>query len=96
MARFISLLRFTDRGVRTTSRSTGRAQAFTRAATKAGVTVEGQYWSTGNFDGVLILSAKEPAAVLQVLARLEAMGNVRAVTYPLFSDREFDAIAGAP
>jgi len=94
MARFISLLRFTDRGVRTTATSTQRAHAFTRAATKSGVTVEGQYWSTGTFDGVLILSAKEPVTVLQALARLEAAGNVRAVTHPLHSAREFEAIVG--
>ena len=43
MARYITLIRFTEQGAKNLKKSTGRARAFDEAAKKAGVTIEGQY-----------------------------------------------------
>ena len=94
MARYISLLRFTAQGAKNLKKSTARAHAFDKLAAKAGVQVEGQYWTMGKYDGVLILSAETEKKVLHLLAELAALGNVRTATMQAFSDKEFDAIAG--
>jgi uncharacterized protein with GYD domain len=94
MARYISLLRFTSQGAKNLKKSTSRAHAFDKLAAKAGVRVEGQYWTMGKYDGVLILSAETEKKVLHLLAELAALGNVRTATMQAFSDKEFDAIAG--
>ena len=94
MARYISLLRFTEQGAKNIKKSTARAHAFDKLAAKSGVKVEGQYWTMGKCDGVLILSADSEQKVLHLLSTLASLGNVRTATMQAFSDAEFDAIAG--
>jgi uncharacterized protein with GYD domain len=92
MARYISLLRFTEQGAKNMKKSTTRAHDFDKVAAKAGVKVEGQYWTMGKYDGVLILTADSEAKVLHMLTLLAALGNVRTNTMQAFVDKEFDAI----
>ena len=94
MARYISLLHFTEQGAKNMKKSTTRAHDFDKVAAKAGVQVEGQYWTMGKYDGVLILTADSEEKVLHMLTLLAALGNVRTNTMQAFVDKEFDAIAG--
>jgi uncharacterized protein with GYD domain len=94
MARYIALLKFTETGAKNIKKSTSRAHAFDKLAAKAGVKVEGQYWTMGRFDGVLILSASDETKVLHLLTSLAALGNVRTQTLQAFTDSEFDEILG--
>ena len=94
MARYITLLKFTEQGAKNLKKSTARAHAFDKLAAKAGVKVEGQYWTMGRFDGVLILNASDETKVLHLLTSLAALGNVRTQTMPAFVDSEFDEIVG--
>ena len=56
MARYVSLIRFTDQGARALKKSAARALGFRKAAEKAGIAVEAQLWTAGSSDGLLILS----------------------------------------
>lgn len=94
MARYIALLKFTEQGAKNIKKSTARAHAFDKLAVKAGVKVEGQYWTMGRLDGVLILSASDETKVLHMLTLLAALGNVRTQTMQAFVDTEFDEIVG--
>lgn len=92
MARYITLLRFTEKGARNVKQSTTRAHKFDALADKTGVVVEGQYWTMGGYDGVLILRADSEHKILHLLTELAALGNVRTQTMQAFVDTEFDAI----
>ena len=92
MARYITLLKFTEQGAKNVKKSTSRAHAFDTLAARSGVKVEGQYWTMGRFDGVLILSASNEQKVLHLLTALATLGNVRTQTMQAFVDKEFDAI----
>ena len=94
MPKYISLLRFTEQGAKNIKKSTARAHAFDKLAAKAGVKVDGQYWTMGRFDGVLIVSASDETKVLHLLTSLAALGNVRTQTLHAFTDKEFDEIVG--
>ena len=94
MTRYIALLKLTEQGAKNIRKSTARAHAFDKLAAKAGVKVEGQYWTIGRFDGVLILSASDERKVLRMLASLAELGNVRTQTMQAFVDKEFDKIVG--
>ena len=94
MARYIALLTFTEQGAKNIKKSTDRAHAFDKLAEKAGVKVEGQYWTMGRYDGVLILSASDETKVLHLLTSLAALDNVRTQTMQAFVDKEFDEIVG--
>lgn len=93
MARYVTLLRFTDQGARGLKQSAARARAFSKAAEKAGLTVEAQLWTAGACDGVLILSSEEQQ-ILRCLAQLVARGNIRTETLRAFEAEEFSGITG--
>src|SRR5262245_16391135 len=80
MYRYLTLLRFSEQGAKDIKKSTARAAVFRDAAAKAGVKVEAQYWTTGAYDGAVILSSETEAKVLQCLANLAASGDVRTET----------------
>lgn len=94
MPRYISLLRFTEKGAREVKNSTSRALDFDKAAEQAGVRVEAQYWMFGAYDGLLILSADTAEAALYCLTELTAAGNVRTETMRTFDAREFAGLTG--
>ena len=90
--RYISLLRFTQKGAEHIKDSTKRAHHFNAMAKKAHVKVEDQYWTIGAYDGVLIIRADSEKKALHMLTLLAAAGNVRAETMQAFADKEFSAI----
>ena len=94
MTRYISLIKFTAQGAKNIKKSTTRAHAFDKAAARAGVKIEGQYWTMGAYDGVLIISADDERKALHCLTELASSGNVSTETLPAFVYREFDAIVG--
>jgi uncharacterized protein with GYD domain len=93
MARYISLIRFTDEGVAGLQKTTARAADFCKVAEKLGVTIESQLWTTGSFDGLLILRGDE-MKILACLAKLVAQGKVRTETLRAFDAREIKDIIG--
>lgn len=94
MFHYIALIRFTEQGAKNIKESASRAHAFDAAAEKAGVKIEGQYWTVGAYDGVIILSADNENKLLHCLTELAARGNVRTETLRAFTDKEFVGIAG--
>ncbi|HZM01424.1 MAG TPA: GYD domain-containing protein [Candidatus Saccharimonadales bacterium] len=94
MARYIALLKFTEQGAKNIKKSTTRAHAFDKLAEKAGVKIEGQYWTMGRYDGVLILNADDATKALHWLTELAALGSVRTETLQAFADNEFERIVG--
>ena len=94
MARYITLIRFTEQGAKNIKNSPSRSAAFKMAAEKAGVKVEAHYWTMGACDGVLVLSADDETKALHCLTELAAAGNVRTETMRAFDANEFGAILG--
>jgi uncharacterized protein with GYD domain len=94
MVRYISLLRFTEQGAKNIKKSTNRAHEFDKVAAKSGVKIEGQFWTLGAYDGVLILTADSEEKALHCLAELASQGNVRTETMQAFLDKGFDEIVG--
>ena len=94
MPRYISLIQFTEKGAQAIKQSTDRAQKFDQAAKKAGVNIDGQYWTAGAYDCVLILSAPKAEQALRCLCELASAGYVRTETLPAFTAQEFGAIVG--
>jgi uncharacterized protein with GYD domain len=92
MATFISLLNFTDQGIRNVKQTLERAQAFREMAGKAGVTVKDIYWTLGDYDVVVVADAPSDEAALSVLLGLGSLGNVRTRTLRAFSAEEMKPV----
>lgn len=93
MARYVSLIRFTDKGAASLKKSSSRALNFKMAAQKAGIKVEMQLWTTGTFDGLLVLNGTE-SDVFAWLAKLVAKGFVRTETLRAFDLDEVKQLVG--
>jgi uncharacterized protein with GYD domain len=92
MTRYITLLNFTEKGATHLKDSTKRAHHFDEVAEKAGVKIDGQYWTIGAYDGVLIIHSESEQKALHLLAELAAAGNVRTETMRAFTEQEFAGI----
>ena len=93
MATFISLLKFTDQGIRNVKDSTDRHEAFKAMAEKLGVTVKDNYYTVGHYDIVLIMEGTDEA-VMTALLKVGALGNVRTETLRGFSLEDMKKIIG--
>jgi uncharacterized protein with GYD domain len=93
MATFISLLNFTDQGIRNIKDSPDRYGAFRASAEKLGVTVKGFYYTVGRHDMVLIMEGTDEA-VTAALLKAGSLGNVRSETLRGFSVDEAKRIIG--
>jgi uncharacterized protein with GYD domain len=93
MATFISLLNFTDQGIRNIKDSPDRYGAFRAIAEKLGVTLKGFYYTVGHHDMVLILEGTDEA-VTTALLKAASLGNVRSETLRGFSLDEAKRMIG--
>ena len=79
MATFISLVNFTDQGIRNVKDSPDRAEAFKAMVEKLGGTVKGFYYTMGRYDMVVIVESSDEAAMTAML-KVGSLGNVRSET----------------
>ena len=93
MATFISLLSFTDQGIRSVKESPKRADAVKAMAKKMGVTIKEVYWTLGHYDLVVVLEGDDEA-VTSTLLEVGSLGNVRSETLRAFSAAEIGRIVG--
>jgi uncharacterized protein with GYD domain len=91
MATFISLLNFTDQGIRNVKETLSRAETFTALATKAGLSVKSIHWTSGNYDLVIVSEGSDEAAMASLLS-LGALGNVRTQTLRAYGAAEMKKI----
>lgn len=97
MATFISLVNFTEQGIRNAKDSPNRASTFAAAAEPLGVKIKDIYWTVGHYDAVAVIEAPDDEAATAALLSLGAQGNVRTETLRAFSAHEMsDIIAKMP
>ncbi|HBX54081.1 GYD domain-containing protein [Pseudomonas sp. UBA2684] len=93
MATFISLVNFTDQGIRTVKDSPDRFHAVKALGETLGLTVKAVYWTVGTYDLVLIVEGDEEAAT-SLLLKVGSLGNTRTQTLRGFSETEIRRIIG--
>lgn len=92
MVRFVILLKFTDKGIGTIKESPVRAESFRTAAAKVGAVIESQFWTLGEYDGVLVFQAPDEPTAVAVALELGRHGNVRTCLLRAFDAGEFKGI----
>ena len=93
MATFITLVRFTDQGIRDVKESPARFEAFRDLAEQMGLIVRGFYYTTGRYDMVTIMEGSDDAATIAAL-KVGSLGNVRTETLRGHSLDEMKAFLG--
>jgi uncharacterized protein with GYD domain len=92
MATFITTIKFTDQGLKSISQTTKRASSFKSASKKLGVKVAGQYWTLGDFDGLLVYEAPDDETATAAMLHLGSLDNVHTSTVRAFSATEMDKV----
>ena len=88
MATYVTLLRYTDQGIRAIKDTTKRAEALRELGKKFGATVKDLYWTMGQYDVVAIVEAPDEAAATAFGLSVGSSGNVRTQTLRAFTATE--------
>jgi uncharacterized protein with GYD domain len=92
MATYISLLRYTQKGIESIKESPARLDAARQAFEKTGARLKDFYLVSGRYDAVVISEAPDAATAAKASLSLTARGNVRTETLGAFTEEEFRKI----
>ncbi len=94
MATYVSLLQFTDQGIRTVKDTTKRAEAAQAMAAKVGVKSVEILWTLGAYDLVLVGEAPDDETMTAYALSIASLGNVRTCTMRAYRAKEVATILG--
>jgi uncharacterized protein with GYD domain len=92
MATFVTLLRWTDQGIRNVRDTAKRAANFRTMVAKAGGSVKDIYWTVGQYDVVATFDAPDDETATALMLGIGSLGNVRSETLRAFSEDEMKRI----
>lgn len=92
MSTYVTLLSWTDQGVRNYKDTAKRAEAFDSAVQKLGAKLVSLYWTVGPHDLVAIIEAPDDETATAALLQLGGVGNVRTTTLRAFDREEMQRI----
>ena len=92
MATYVTLVNFTDQGVRQIRHTTERAKALIKAASNLGVRIKDIYWTMGGVDAVIIAETTEDENMMAFATSIGSLGNIRTQTLRAFSAAEMNKI----
>ena len=92
MPHYVTLMNWTEQGVKNVAQSVDRANAARAALAAQGVTLKEIYWTVGAYDVVCTVEAPDDATASAALLALAAQGNLRTTTLRAFTGEEFGDI----
>jgi uncharacterized protein with GYD domain len=92
MALFVSLVNFTDQGIRVVRNTVKRAESFRETAESMGVTVKEIFWTLGVYDLVIVVEAPDDETVATLFFAVGSLGNIRAHTLRAFSEDDMTRV----
>jgi uncharacterized protein with GYD domain len=92
MARYVSLLQFTDQGIRSVKGTIKRAAAATAEAEKMGAKITDAFWTMGAYDVVLLVDAHNDETMTAFTLKLGSLDNVKTQTLRAFRREEMESI----
>ncbi|UCG04924.1 MAG: GYD domain-containing protein [Desulfobacterales bacterium] len=92
MAKYISLVKYTAKGIENVKESPKRLDAFKQLCEKMGAKVEGFYLTMGRYDMIVIVDAPSPEAVSKIILATASRGAVSTETLPAFAEQEYRKI----
>ena len=89
---YISLVKFTEKGIQGAKQTTQRVDAWAAKVRSMGVTIKAMYWTLGEYDQVCIFEAPDDETATSVLLAADMLGNIRTQTMRAFTASEMDKI----
>ena len=92
MARYVSLIQFTDQGIRNIKKTIKRGEAAMAEAEKMGMKLVEEFWTMGAYDVVALFEAPDDETVSAFVLKNGALGNAKSETMRAFRREEMEAI----
>ena len=92
MATYVTLINWTEQGVKNFKHTTERAQDFSNAVDKAGGHVHELLWTVGEYDIVCVVDFPDDEALAASLLQVGAQGNIRTKTMRAFNAQQMSAV----
>ena len=92
MAKYISLVKYTAKGIEEIKESPNRLNAFRQICELIGAKLEAFYLTMGRYDIVLIIDAPDRATITKVLLETTSKGAFTTETSPAFTEDEYQQI----
>lgn len=89
MPHYITLFRFTQKGVENIKQGLSRLDAGKKAAEAVGGKLKAFYVTLGQYDGVIIAEYPNDEAVAKLSLATSALGNIRGETLRAFTEEEY-------
>jgi len=92
MPAYVSLINWTEQGVKTVRDAVNRGRAVEQALEKVNGRKIGVWWTMGPYDGIFLFEAPDDETASRVLLASAMQGNVRSTTMRCFSEEEMARI----
>jgi uncharacterized protein with GYD domain len=92
MPSYITLMNWTDQGVKSFKDSVDRADAAEVALSPVGIKFKDVYWTVGAYDLVATFEAPDEETLAAALLALAAQGNLRTTTLRAFTAKEMRGV----
>ncbi|MFI5273090.1 MAG: GYD domain-containing protein [Ktedonobacterales bacterium] len=92
MATYVTLINWTDQGVRNAKDTVQRARAFRSDLERRGGKLVSIYWTQGQYDIVTTVEAPDGQTVMAALLAVAGLGNVRTETLSAFNETEMESV----
>ena len=92
MPTYISLVQFTDNGIRAAKDTTHRVADWAGKVKSRGVSIKQMYWTLGQYDQVCVFDAPDDETAAAVLLAGDMLDNIRTQTLRAFTAPEMEKI----
>lgn len=92
MPTYVTLMSWTDQGVRHYKDTAKRAETFGSAVERLGAKLLTIYWTVGPYDLVALIEAPDDETATAALLQLGEVGNIRTTTLRAFDPQEMERI----
>jgi uncharacterized protein with GYD domain len=94
MPTYISLLKYTQKGVETIKDGPKRLAGAKEVFKKVGGELKQFYMTMGQYDAIVIVDAPNEEAMTKAVLAIGSKGNVQTATFRAFTEAEFGKIIG--
>ena len=92
MATYVSLIQFTDQGIRNVKDTIKRGEAAMGEAEKMGIKIIEEFWTMGAYDIVALFEAPDDETMTAFALKVSSLGSVKTQTMRVFGKDEMEGI----
>jgi uncharacterized protein with GYD domain len=89
MPTYVTLIRYTDQGIRNMKESPARLEAARKIFKAAGAEIKSFYLALGKYDAVLVSEGPDDETATRLALTIAGLGNVRTDTMRVFNEAEY-------